>query len=144
MSFLHKLLFWFIIKNVIPRGQGRNLADAIDQCFIDLLDRGEQVNLLAIMIRHITRIANTTREHDLGYGFLLTLVFEHFGVSLQKKVRVQMVDEIGSSTLMGCGFHLIKGAQAASKQGPRAPFHPVPGPSSSEPSVLPCFWTKPG
>ena len=30
MTFIHQLLFWFIIKNVIPRGQGRNLADAMD------------------------------------------------------------------------------------------------------------------
>ena len=107
----------------------------MDQCFIDLMDRREQINLLAIMIRHILRIANTLREHDLGYGFLMTLVFEHFGISLQKKVRVQMIDEIGSSTLMGCGFKLVKGDQAASEQGPRTPFLPVPGSSSSEPFV---------
>jgi len=98
---MHQLLFWFIIKNVIPWGQGRNLADAMDQCFIDLMDREEQINLPTIMIRHTVRIANTTREHDLGYGFLLTLVFEHFGVDLQKKVGVQAIDDIGSSTLMG-------------------------------------------
>ena len=104
MTSLHQLLFWFIIKNIIPRGQGNNLADAMDQCFIDLMDRGEQINLPAIMICHISRIANTSREHDLGYGFLLTLVFEHFRISLQKKVGVQMVDEIRNSTLMGCGF----------------------------------------
>ena len=94
MTPLHQLLFWFIIKNVILQGQGRNLVHAMDQCFIDLMDRGEQLNLPAIMIHHIASIANTTREHDLGYGFLLTLVFEHFGVVLQKKIGVQMVDEI--------------------------------------------------
>jgi len=27
---LHQLMFWFIIKNIIPRGQGRNQADAMD------------------------------------------------------------------------------------------------------------------
>ena len=135
MTSLHQLLFWFIIKNIIPRGQGNNLVDAMDQCFIDLMDRGEQINLPAIMIRHISRIANTSREHDLGYGFLLTLVFEHFGISLQKKVGVQMVDEIGNNTLMGCGFKLVKGAHVASEQGSRTPFPPVPGSSSSEPSV---------
>jgi len=81
------------------------------QCFIDLLDRGEQINLPAIMIRHIARIVNTTREHNLEYGFLLTLFFEHFGVVLQKKMGVQMVDEIESSTLMGCDFTLVKGEQ---------------------------------
>ena len=82
MAPLHQLLFWFIIKNIIPQGQGRNQADAMDQCFTDLMDRSEQINLPAIMIRHIARIANTTREHDLGYGFLQTRVFEHFGVEL--------------------------------------------------------------
>jgi len=75
-------MFWFIIKNIIPRGQGRNQADAMDQCLTDLMDRGEQINLPAFMITHIARIANTTRAHDLGYGFLLTRVFEHFGVEL--------------------------------------------------------------
>jgi len=75
MTLLHQLLFWFVIKNVIPRGQGHNLADAMDQCFIDLMDKGEQINLPSIMIRHIARIANSTRDHVLGYGFLLTLVF---------------------------------------------------------------------
>jgi len=110
----------------------------MDQCFIDLLDRGEQVNLPAIMIRHIARIANTTREHDLRYGCLLTLVFEHFGVSLQKKVGVQMVDEIGSSTVVGCGFKLIKGAPTVSEQGPKTPFLPVPGTSSSGGLLLMC------
>jgi len=109
MTSLHQLLFWFIIKNIIPRGQGRNLADAKDQYFIDLMNRGEQLNLPAIMIHHISRIANISREHDLGYGFLLTLVFEHFGISLQKKMGVQIIDEIGSSILMGCGFKLVRG-----------------------------------
>jgi len=82
MALLHQLLFWFIMKNVIPREQGQNQADAMDQCFTDLMDQGEQINLPAIMIKHIARIANTTREHDLGYGFLLTRVFENFRVEL--------------------------------------------------------------
>ena len=87
MTSLHQLLFWFIIKNVTPQSQGCNLVDAMDQYFIDMMDREEQINLPTIMIRHIARIANTVREHDLGYGFLLTLVFEHFGVDLKKKGR---------------------------------------------------------
>ena len=62
------------------------------------------------------------------------IVFEHFGISLQKKVGGQMIDEIGSSTLIGCGFKLVRGDQAISEQGHRTPFPPVPGSSSSEPS----------
>jgi len=135
MAPLHQLLFWFIIKNVIPRGQGRNQADVMDQCFTDLMDRGEQINLPAIMIWHIARIANTTREHDLGYGFLLTRVFEYFGVELKKKVGVQVIDEIGSSTLMGCGFDLVKDEPWGSEQGPQTTVPPIPSGSSSRPSV---------
>jgi len=58
----------------------------MDQCFVDLVDRGEPINLPTIMVCHIGCIATTTKGHDLGYGFLLTLVFEHFGVELQNKV----------------------------------------------------------
>jgi len=72
------------------------------------MDRSEQINLPAIMIRHITQIANTTREHDLGYGFLLTRMFEHFGVELQKRVETHVIDEVSSNTLMGCGFDLVQ------------------------------------
>jgi len=135
MTSLYQFLFWFIIKNIIPRGQGRNLADTMDQCFIAFMDRREQINLPAIMIRHISRIANTSRENDLGYGFLMTLVFEHFRISLQKKVGVQMIDEIRSSPLVRCGFKLVKGDQAALEQEPQPPLSRIPGSSSSEPSV---------
>jgi len=108
MQPLHQLIFWFIIKNIIPRAQGRNQPNAMDQCLTDLMDRGEQINLSAFMINNITRIATTPRAHDLGYGFLLTRVFEHFGVELKKKVAAQVINEVGSSTIMGCGFALIK------------------------------------
>ena len=130
MTSIHQLLFWFVIKNVIPKGPSRNLADAMDQCLVDLMDREEQINLPAIMIRHIARIANISRGHDLGYGFLLTCVFEHFGVELQKRVGAQFIDEIGSNTLMGCGYTLIEGS--ASEQGTNTPRPPVPGSSSDK------------
>jgi len=88
--------------------------------------KGEQINLPAIMIKHIARIANTTREHDLGYGFLLTQVFKFFGVLLQKRVKAQVIDEIGSSTLMGCGCELVQGAVREVEQGAQTPAPPVP------------------
>jgi len=72
------------------------------------MDRAEQINLPAFMINHIMRIATTPRAQDLGYGFLLTRVFEHLGVELKKRVDAQVIDEVGSSTIMGCGFALFK------------------------------------
>ena len=129
MTSLHQLLFMFTIKNIIPRGQGRNSADALDQCLVDLLNREEPINLPALMIRHIRRIANTTRAHDLGYGFLLTRVFEHFGIVLTRRVAAQTIDEIGVDTLLGCGYEIGEGS--VSKQGRRPPRPPV----SEQPSI---------
>ena len=102
----------------------------MDQCFIDLMDRGEPVNLPTIMIRHIAHIATTTRGHDLGYGFLLTLVFEHFGVELQNRLGAQVIDEIGSSALMGCGFDLVQAEDTDSIHMVQTPTPPVPSSSS--------------
>jgi len=107
------------------------VADAMDQCLIDLLDREEQINLPALMIRHIARMANTSKEHDLGYGFLLTQVFEFFEIGLPQKVGTQVFDEIGSTTLMGCGFRVVKRDLFAFEQGHRTPLPPVSGPVPS-------------
>ena len=135
MQPLHQLFFWFIIKNIIPRAQRRNQADAMDQCLTDLMDRGEQINLPAFIINHIARIATTSRAHDLGYWFLLTRVFEHFGVKLQKKVDAQVIDEVGSSTIMGCGFALIRAGDRSEEQIVQTPIPPIPRPTPSQPAT---------
>jgi len=46
-----------------------------------------------------------------------------------------MTDEIGSSTLISCGFKIANGETAASEQGPRTPCTPIPGPSSGSISL---------
>jgi len=84
-------------------------------CYTDLLDQGDKINLRVIMISHIGRIANTSKDHDMGYGFLLTLVFEKLGIPLHKRVGFQVNDETGRSTLIGCGFKVIKGGSASSE-----------------------------
>ena len=113
---------------MIPQWQGRNLAASMDMYLTDLLDRGEPINLSAIIISHIGRIANTSRSHDLGYGFLLTSVFETLGIPLQKKMGFQVTDEIGSNTLLGCGFQIKKSDGTVLEQGPKTPSGPGPGP----------------
>ena len=100
--------------------------DSMDMYLTDLLDRGEPINLPAIMISHIGRIANTSKSHDLGYGFLLTSVFETRGIPLQKRMGFQVTDEIGSNTLLGCGFQITKGDGTVLEQGPKTPFGPGP------------------
>ena len=71
-------------------------------------------------------IATTPRAHDLRFGFLLTKVFEHFGVELRKRVDAQVSDEVGSSTIMGCGFALLKLGARRTDQGAQTPSVPAP------------------
>jgi len=84
------------------------------------------------MITHIARITTTPRAHDLGYGFLLTRVFEHFGVELKKKLDARVINEIGSSTIMGCGFALFKAGDRGEDQGVQTPSVRVPRPTASQ------------
>ena len=50
---------------------------------------------------------------------------------------LQVTDEIGSNTLLGCGFIVTKGGVPVSEQGPQTPLTAVPGASytSSGPSI---------
>jgi len=75
-----------VINNSVPRCQGRNLADPMDIYYTDLFDRVEQINLPAMMISHIRRIANTSKDHDMEYGFLLKSMFEKLWILLQSKI----------------------------------------------------------
>jgi len=120
-----------VIKNIVPRGQGRNFADPMDMCYTDLLNQGEQINLPTIMISHIRRIANTTKDHDMRYGFLLTSVFEKLRIPFQKIVDFQVSDEIGNSILIGCGFMVTKGGSVTSEQALQTPLGPVPSEAST-------------
>jgi len=58
---------------------------------------------------------------------------EHFGVELQKKVDAQVIDEVGSSTIMGCDFDLIQEGDPSPEQGVQTPTPPIPHSSSSQP-----------
>ena len=119
---MHRLLFWFVIKNVVPRGQSLDLANPMDICFTDLLDRCEKINLSAIMIKHIARIVNISKDHDMGNGFYLTSAFEELEIPLQKRVGFQVSDEIGSNILIGCGFKMSKGSSVVQNRGPKHPL----------------------
>ena len=70
-------------------------------CSRDLLDRFEKINLPALMISHIARIANTSKDHDMGYGFLLTSVFEELGIPWQKKVGFQVNERLLAVAWLG-------------------------------------------
>jgi len=47
-------------------------------------------------------------------------------VELRKRVDAQVIDEVGSSTIMGCGFVLIKAGDRRADQGAQTPSVPAP------------------
>ena len=66
----------------------------MDMCYTNMMDRDKSINFPSIMISYIARIANTSKDHNMRYGFLLTSVFEKLEIPLQKKVGFQVSDEI--------------------------------------------------
>ena len=70
---------------------------------------------------------------------MLTSAFEKLGIPSQKRKGFQVSDEIGSSTLIGCGFKVTKGNSAVSEHGSQTPFGPVLGSNST--SSTPTFDT---
>jgi len=47
-------------------------------------------------------------------------------------VDAQVIDEVGSSIIMGCGFDLIRVGDPSDEQGVQTPTPPVPRPASSQ------------
>ena len=83
------------------------------------------------MISHIGRIAKTSKDDDMEYGFLLKSVFEKLGIPLQKRIGFQVSDKIGNATLIGCSFNVTKGCSVASQQGLQTPLGAVPSEAST-------------
>ena len=58
---------------------------------------------------------------------MVGVVHKHLvGVALRKKVDAPVIDEIGSSTIMGCGFVLIKAGDRRPEQEEQSPTAPAP------------------
>ena len=58
---------------------------------------------------------------------MVGVVHEHpVGVELRKKVDAQAIDEVGSCTIMGCGYTLLKPGDRRADQGASTPSVVVP------------------
>lgn len=70
MSPSHRLLFMFVMRCIIQRGEGRDEATSYDMAMMELLDREAEVNLPSLMIQYIERVVDPKqRPHSLPYGF---------------------------------------------------------------------------
>lgn len=76
---LVKLLFNVVHRGIIPRTQKRNEANLFDSALIYCLGNQIQINFPSLMIKNLDHcIPNLI----VGYGNLLTTVFESFDVDL--------------------------------------------------------------
>ncbi|GAB2265514.1 hypothetical protein Dimus_000564 [Dionaea muscipula] len=71
-------------KNVVPRFGKRDTSSFMDLTYMDHLMSRRLVNLLRVMIRHMSYVISM-KDHELPYGDWLTMIFEEFGVPLVDK-----------------------------------------------------------
>ncbi|MCD9642627.1 hypothetical protein HAX54_029512 [Datura stramonium] len=56
MSAYHKLLFGFVMKNLIPHQERRDAASFLDLTLMGLLDRIMKINLPSLMIDYLSKV----------------------------------------------------------------------------------------
>ena len=83
MSSFHKLVFEVVHKGIIPRGERRHEANFRDMGLGHALDTMRPINWPSLKIKHMVRIVDPKKPHQLAYGNLLTTVFKEFGVHLK-------------------------------------------------------------
>lgn len=81
---VHKLLFEFVNKCLLPRSERRHEATYLDLEVMEVLDQNMPINLLLLMLKHVERKADQEKgTHALPFGFLLTRVFDQLGSPLR-------------------------------------------------------------
>ena len=80
---LDKILLKFVFNDIIPRTQKRDSANKLDSVLIYCLAKKIQINFPSIMIQHLSHCV--PKGWKVGYGNLLTYVFESFGISFTDK-----------------------------------------------------------
>ncbi|GAB2297911.1 hypothetical protein Dimus_031996, partial [Dionaea muscipula] len=84
MKPFQRFIHFLVIKNVVPRFRKKDTLSFMDLTDMDHLISRRLVNLLRVMIRHMSYVISM-KDHELPYGDWLTMVFEAFGVPLVDK-----------------------------------------------------------
>ncbi|XP_070031899.1 uncharacterized protein [Nicotiana tomentosiformis] len=80
---VYQLLFELVNKVLLSHAERRSITSRSDLYLMEALDEFRSINLLAIMIEHMQKVASfKDGNHGLPYGFLLTRVFKFFNVPL--------------------------------------------------------------
>ncbi|KAH0665678.1 hypothetical protein KY285_026884 [Solanum tuberosum] len=97
----YQLLFEFINKVLVPRSEKRTVTSTVDLFLMEKLDELDKINLPSIMLEHMHRVMTWKEaKHEISYGYLLNLVFNHFKVPLGKRVPGTTKQTFTMSTLL--------------------------------------------
>lgn len=106
----YQLMFEMVNKVLFPRSEWRSIVVIEDLVLIEAPVSNTSISLLGVMIEYMTKVANIKDgKHGLLYWFLLTKVFEHFDVPLEKAIMVTRKEMFTLSTLEECECVLKKG-----------------------------------
>ena len=75
----------FVQHNILPRGDHRSEPSYIDLWLVDSIMCGRKVNLRFMIIQSIENVISSAFS-VLPYGMLLTVMFQHFGVTLMMRL----------------------------------------------------------
>ncbi|GAB2275450.1 hypothetical protein Dimus_010207, partial [Dionaea muscipula] len=84
MKPFQRFIHFLVMKNVVPRFGKRDTSSFMDLTYMDYLMTRRLVNLPRVMMRHMSDVISM-KDHELPYGYWLTMVFEAFGVPLVDK-----------------------------------------------------------
>ncbi|GAB2296251.1 hypothetical protein Dimus_030378 [Dionaea muscipula] len=84
LNHFQRFVHFCVMKNVVPRFGKRDTSSFLDLTYMDHLMSRRLVNLPRVMIRHMSYVISI-KDHELPYGYWLTMVFEAFGVPLVDK-----------------------------------------------------------
>ncbi|GAB2281188.1 hypothetical protein Dimus_015792 [Dionaea muscipula] len=84
MKPFQRLLYFIVMKNVVPRFRKRDTTSFMDLIYMDHLLTRRLVNLPRVMLRHMAYVISVP-SHELPYGDWLIRVFKAYHVPLDDK-----------------------------------------------------------
>ncbi|GAB2266883.1 hypothetical protein Dimus_001871 [Dionaea muscipula] len=75
MKPFHRFLQIFVMKNLVPRFEKRDITSFMDLTYMDYLLSRRKIDSARVIIRHMTYVINVP-NHELPYGELLTRILK--------------------------------------------------------------------
>lgn len=99
----YQLYFEFVNKVLLPRIEKRTIATMVDINLMEKFSTLVEINPLALMMEHMTKVLNMTEgKYGLAYGYLLNRVFEYYSVQLSREIWRIVKKSLSYNTLVEC------------------------------------------